>query len=257
MAEKTSSSNFGNGFNWLATILGFVVDAIALISFFSTFELKNVNTPDVPPNMQIPKIKIVTITPELKSIASVFIFLYLFMLIFYIGSAFYKKEQKIYNDEEEGFSGFTEPEEETTITPVNKEFPLLFSTFGTSFFALIFTLWSLVFYFPDSILWEYAYSIFAIWIIGTFFSMAGISLRSLDNKKMSSFLKTFLIVSVFCAPLLGLIGEWLFHTTLLLSIFAIVRIVLLSAIYMIVIYLLTALISGATWMIAKWYYNTN
>lgn len=266
MEEKTSSSsstNFESGFMWLATALGFIVDTITLVGLFSTFELKNVNAQEMSPEVQIPKIKIITATPGLKDSTLVLIVVSLLMLMLYIGIAFYKKEKKKISDDEflphefELALDELALDEEVTITPVNKEFPLFFSIFGVSFFALISTLWILVFYFKSSDLWEYTYSVFAVWIIGTLFALIGVSLRSLDYNKMSKLLKTLLLVFVYSILPLGLIGEWLFHTTLLSSILAVIQITFLSVVYMVTIYILTALFSGITWMATKWFYNIN
>lgn len=258
MEQKTSSSssNFENGFMWLATALGFIVDTITLIGLFSTFEFKNVNTSEVSSSVQIPKIRIMTASPALRDITLVLIVLSLFMLMLYIGSAFYKKEERRYSDEiTYGFDN--DYNDEVAITPTNKNFPLLFSIFGTSLLASIFILWVFVFHFQNSLFWENIYFVFTIWIMGTFFSLLGISMRSLENNKMKKFLKTSLLIFVYSVLPLGLIVEWLFHTTLLTSIVIVIQAILLSFAYSIIAYILTALMSGITWIVTKWYYSIN
>jgi hypothetical protein len=255
--SSSSSSNFESGFMWLATALGFIVDTITLVSLFSTFELRNVNAQEMSPDVQIPKIKIITATPGLKDSTLVLIVFSLLMLMLYIGIAFYKREKRKFSGDEFLPHEFElASNEEVTITPVNKEFPLFFSIFGVSFFTLISTLWILVFYFQNSNLWEYTYTIFAVWIIGTLLALIGISLRALDYNKMGRLLKTVLLVFVYSILPLGLIGEWLFHTNLLSSILAVIQIIFLSVVYMITTYILTALFSGITLMATKWFYNT-
>jgi hypothetical protein len=256
MEEKSAStsSGFENGFMWLATVLGFIVDTVTLIGLFSTFEVKDVPSHEMPSSVHIPKIRIATASPELKDITFVLIVFSLFMLMLYIGNAFYKKESPQYEDE--SMLGYDDDYNDyKRITPSNKNFPLLFSVFGTSFLSSIFMLWIFVFYFQDSVLWENIYFVFSVWITGTFLSLWMISMRSLENNKMNKFFKTSLLVFAYSLLPLGLIVEWLFGTTLFHAIITIVQVIFLSVAYTIVLYLLTALLSGITWVVVKWYYS--
>ena len=134
-------------FSWIATIIGFIVDTIALLGLFSAFRLEGIVADQV--NFEFPKIHLGYISIKWKD-ATFVIFIYLTIAI-----VFFVREKLIKND---------------VIDTEEHELNILISFFAFNFLLFTLFLWLAVFILYN-LIYPYFYSILLFWAISLLFSV--------------------------------------------------------------------------------------
>jgi hypothetical protein len=157
--ETKPNSQAQNAFLWLATVIGFIVDTVALIGIYSTFRLGDTSITGAP-TVEIPKINIANIALKWRDVSFVILVYLFFGLIAYLRiRKLHLKEVKV---------------GENTSRELKAE-KLSFANY-LWFDAVIFLtlLWLMVFVFPTSVLWNYFYFIVIGWLFSVAFSAIGL-----------------------------------------------------------------------------------
>lgn len=241
--ETKSESKAQNTFLWLATIIGFVVDTVALIGIFSTFGLGNSIITGTP-TVEIPKINLAFMTLEWKDVSLVVILYLFFTLIAF------SRFKYIWIAEEKSKSGKQKV--------LKSEDPKISYYIWFNAVIFLFFLWTLVFVFPSSKIWDLFYFILLGWVFSIGFSIV-FSYFFNNSEKYDGFFKPLFIATgilVFLIlPALTLFVTIVFNLPFFSTLGILFLVALISVGYTVILLILGRLLLELILWVTKNYYG--
>lgn len=243
--ESTPSSKIQNLFLWLATFVGFIVDAFTLIGIFSTIGFDRLVSNERAPLLyfpsQYPKIAVIEMLVKWKNPSLVVIIYSMLALVFFIRLTLFEIPSS--------------SSEKVNIRPLHDKFiPQIIAVIWLHVVVLLAFFWVSVFFFPESIVWKYIYHIVIGWLLAVCFLVlfANWVLRSNDGKIERFFIKSFLLFVVL-SPVLGLIFDFFFHGIFSFGAFFIIFFV--STVYTVLLISFTSSLLSIITKLVKLYYE--